>query len=1025
MMLFTNKISTPRGLHYCKPLILLFAFFIIRSTLSGQTPLQEKVDSLITEEETILAHEVLDQITDEPQLVLWKKHRTALIEGLNEEYDNALAILNQLEDIAPQQLSQNDKLIGEIYKAQAETYLNQGELEKSTTYFEKSIDFNQKIKNWEDICYAYAGLSIIALQTEDWSSMETHLNQATPIANKRLSADNDFFSTLYTLYSIIYDANGDYEKALLYAQNAVDYQTNKGLLNAIDSFYFSIDLNNLGSVLASMEEFEKAIQLFRQAYTLETATSDASPEWAITYLNIIYCYMELGDWENALFHVNEVDQFLSNFPKEEVEESYYQNINHKATIYKEIGRYQDAIATAKVAAQNAPLSLQKTAKLVTAETYLLMEKYQASLEEFKKIPVDESFRMKEQSFYLRNLGLAYAGLNNFAKADSVFTLLENIVLPNGKYPSPTPKNYLKYLWAKAESEYKKWEQDPENFQALMASNAHYEEAAKTINQIQSGYSSAKDKQFLLKETRGRFEKAIQAAFKMYEINQQPKYLLTAFQLSDQAKTILLQERIQGRNLRNRSNIPAQLAEEEQVLKRRLIFYEKKYSEEKRRAKADLLKTTKWEEKIYATNAELEALNKKLAPYLEDFSAETFSSFSEKQIEELKRQKTSLISYFWGKDQVYIFQINENITLDIIPLTEEFRTDFTQLVYLCHNVPSNNIATSFEQFTKLGHQFFQQLFPDPSILKENLIVIPDGWLSQLPFEVLLTTSNNDTEIRYDQLSYLLKETAIYYLYSTAFLDKSNTPALSSPQCLAMAPFSLLDKNYEGNLSQLKSNSIKLTGTQKELKGIAEHFNGNFQFGNGATEAFFKENASQYDLLHLAMHAKANLTDPMFGQMYFSLSQGTDENDTLFSHELRNIQLKAKLAVLSACETGLGIASEGNGIISIASHFFEAGCESVTMSLWEAQDDATSQVMLDYYQFLAEGLPKNKAIQKAKLKYLENPFHQQHPYFWAGFVHLGDSTPLTSSFPSLWLFIAFGLAGLGIGILIFAYRKKISG
>jgi CHAT domain-containing protein len=165
--------------------------------------------------------------------------------------------------------------------------------------------------------------------------------------------------------------------------------------------------------------------------------------------------------------------------------------------------------------------------------------------------------------------------------------------------------------------------------------------------------------------------------------------------------------------------------------------------------------------------------------------------------------------------------------------------------------------------------------------------------------------------------------------------------------------------------------------------------------------------------------------MFGQMYFSLSQGTDENDTLFSHELRNIQLKAKLAVLSACETGLGIASEGNGIISIASHFFEAGCESVTMSLWEAQDDATSQVMLDYYQFLAEGLPKNKAIQKAKLKYLENPFHQQHPYFWAGFVHLGDSTPLTSSFPNLWLFIAFGLAGLGIGILIFAYRKKISG
>ena len=63
--------------------------------------------------------------------------------------------------------------------------------------------------------------------------------------------------------------------------------------------------------------------------------------------------MELVNWEKALFHVNEVEQFLSNYPKEEVEESYFQNINHKATIYKEIGKYEDAIATAKIAAQNA------------------------------------------------------------------------------------------------------------------------------------------------------------------------------------------------------------------------------------------------------------------------------------------------------------------------------------------------------------------------------------------------------------------------------------------------------------------------------------------------------------------------------------------------------------------------------------------------------------------------------------------------------------------------------------------------
>lgn len=1020
MMLFINKRLFSRGLQKCKSLVLLLVFFIVIPTLWGQTPLQEKIDSLIKLEDTAQVLELLNQLPTHAPFDLWIEHRKAMVDYIQQDYDAALKTLDKLEIIAPQQLLPNDKQIGEIYKAKAENYLNKGAFEKSTTYFQKSINFNKNIKNWEDICYAYAGLSIIALQKENWSLMEEYLNQVSPIANKNLATNHDFFSVLYSLYINIYDANGDYEKALLYAQNAVDFQTNKGLSNSLDSFLFAYDLNNLGGILASMGEFERAVQLFRQSYTLETATSEASPDWSITHLNIIYCYMELGNWEKALFHVNEVEEFLKDFPSEITAEPYFQNITHKATIYKEMGRYQDAISTAKITAKKAAPSLQKTAKLIIAETYLLMGKYQTSLEVFKSLPLNESFRMKERSFYLRNLGLVYTQLNDFEKADSVFHLLKNLVLPNEQDPSPAPGDYLKYVWAKADCAFKKWEQNPNALQELISSNAFYEEATNIIYQIQSGYSSAKDKQFLLKETRNRFEKAIQIASKLHEITQESKYLLAAFQLSDQAKTILLQERIQSRNIRNKSHIPLKLVKKEQALKRRLIFYEKKYYEEQLKATSDLLKTSKWEEKIYAINAELEILHQALAPYLDPSSMETIQTFSEREIDQLKKQKTNLVSYFWGQEQLYIFQIKENIKLDILPLTASFKANLTQLIFLCHSVPDTDIASSFEQFTSLSHRFYQHLFPELSSQRENLIVIPDGWLNQLPFEVLLTAPYNHAEVRYDQLNYLLKQTAIYYLYSTAFLNKPSTQSLSSVQCLAMAPFSISDKKPADHFSQLKLKSTSLPGTQKELKGIAQYFDGKFQFGNTATEAFFKENAGQYDLLHLAMHAKANLSNPMFGQMYFSTTENTDENDTLYSHELQNIQLKAKLAVLSACETGLGIATEGNGIVSIASHFFEAGCESVTMSLWEAQDDATSQIMLNYYHYLAKGMPKNKAIQKAKLEYLAHPFHQQHPFFWSSFVHLGDASPLTSSFPSNWMIICIGLSVIA-SLFMFYYKK----
>ena len=85
-----------------------------------------------------------------------------------------------------------------------------------------------------------------------------------------------------------------------------------------------------------------------------------------------------------------------------------------------------------------------------------------------------------------------------------------------------------------------------------------------------------------------------------------------------------------------------------------------------------------------------------------------------------------------------------------------------------------------------------------------------------------------------------------------------------------------------------------------------------------------------------------------------------------------------------------------MISLARAFQYAGCPSVTMSLWSVADGSTSEMTTLYYDYLTSGYSKSKALQQAKLDFINNQSaKKQHPFFWAGFVHLGDFRPLDSS------------------------------
>lgn len=100
----------------------------------------------------------------------------------------------------------------------------------------------------------------------------------------------------------------------------------------------------------------------------------------------------------------------------------------------------------------------------------------------------------------------------------------------------------------------------------------------------------------------------------------------------------------------------------------------------------------------------------------------------------------------------------------------------------------------------------------------------------------------------------------------------------------------------------------------------------------------------------------------------------------------------MVVLSACETGAGQLLRGEGIVGMVRAFTYAGAQSVVASLWVANDQSTANIMVDFYRNLLKGMPKDQALQAARMHLFQEFPAQAHPYYWAGFRVYGAATPV---------------------------------
>jgi CHAT domain-containing protein len=305
-----------------------------------------------------------------------------------------------------------------------------------------------------------------------------------------------------------------------------------------------------------------------------------------------------------------------------------------------------------------------------------------------------------------------------------------------------------------------------------------------------------------------------------------------------------------------------------------------------------------------------------------------------------------------------------------------------------------LAMQSPTFADTGHQLFDLLIApaaDQLINKIVLCILPDGPLWDLPFQALLTRGN----------SYLLEGFAIYYAPSLIALKELSARAKTTePVKDSLLAFGnpLLTNDIASNVKAVyRGESLgPLPEAESEVKALEEIWRPakrRVLIGPQAQKKVFKDIASQYAVIHLATHGVLDNSNPLYSRLLLARSASDRDDDGLLeAREIMQLRLNAKLVVLSACQTAQGRIGAGEGMVGMSWAFLMAGVPTLVASQWKV-DSASTAILMIYFHKRLKGQTANAvstkadALRQAALALLKEPRYR-HPFFWAGFVMIGN-------------------------------------
>lgn len=559
----------------------------------------------------------------------------------------------------------------------------------------------------------------------------------------------------------------------------------------------------------------------------------------------------------------------------------------------------------------------------------------------------------------------------------------------------------------------------------------YDLVIKLLAKMRTSYDAQGSKVALAGDTWQVFEDAIKGCLALYAKTQKEEYLELAWKYSEYSKSELLQDAFAEAKANNNLGVSEDILEREQQLKIEieLLNGEIRTLKHISNNKADSLKNRQ-----FKLESELNELKKQIAVMYPNYHQLQYDRTlpNVQDVQNQLEKNEAIIQYFLGEKMIYIFVFDQE-KLQAHQLT--YPPSLTNLVRqmregLTPQHVEENPEQSHQYYTKSAYKLYQlMVLPIIEQLSPNidqLIIIPDGELSYIPFELLLTEIVDTDNLNYKGMPYFIRNYQINYAYLSSFKNTTSKlyGAPNQSGVLAFAPSytnDILTDNTTTLPSKYRDQLGDLIWNTKEVETIDQFLPMQQYLKSEATEQRFKEQAPQYQILHLAMHALVNEEEAMQSKLVFSLTPDGQEDGFLNLYELYAMKLRADLVVLSACNTGYGQYIRGEGVASLGRAFAYAGCPNVVMSHWSVDDKSTAQLMEYFYQNLSEGLSKGQALQQAKLTYIEKAAPRDaHPAFWGAFILIGeDSTLSENTAMTSWL---IGLLLMGLVILLGIVIKR---
>lgn len=397
---------------------------------------------------------------------------------------------------------------------------------------------------------------------------------------------------------------------------------------------------------------------------------------------------------------------------------------------------------------------------------------------------------------------------------------------------------------------------------------------------------------------------------------------------------------------------------------------------------------------------------------------------------------AMIEYFIGRQNTYVFLIPKRgkIKYFTVPRQEEELAqvvdDFIYAILNSYSTSSGNpysarLISDKSTLENLLLQSASSLFTDylsPAIQQlsaQQLVIIPDGSFNKMPFSALVQPRAGTIAGAYHTYDYVGKSYDISYCYAATLLAEMQKPMQARPaSLLAFAP------SFQGQAAQTRLGLSRLHYNKQEVDAVCVYMSCEKApfYGQEASKETFLELISQqpYNIIHLSTHGKADYSDP--NNSYIAFSQmhpgRIDRDQFLFLRELYNLEMEVETVVLSSCETNLGPIHRAGGMLSLTRGFAFAGAKSIISSLWEVNEQATTELMKLFYSNLQKGMNKSRALQQAKVQLSQNSDYN-HPYFWAAFIPVGKTHEISGR-PSHMLY--YGAGGLLLLLLFYRLRKS---